>query len=368
MGPKEYIPGFDGLRAIAVGLVLAAHSGSWVQLQGTPWFDRFVYPLVLGENGVLIFFVLSGFLITRLLLREQENTGSINYRYFLMRRGLRLLPAFTLFWSCLLLLTLGGWYDIPAASFVFAALYLYNFIPKHFYAGYFGLTWSLGVEEQFYLLWPLAVSFLPRWQQHRWITLTACLFIIISLIFMATVPPASLPSRTLAVDGEQLNLGNYTVGDVFFPYRWFIPMGSYLLLGCLTATWAEVIAARVTRVSWLWLFAVVLLLAPWYASALAYFPQKLLQSTGIASFVLALFLHQQSWLVRVLETNLLRQLGKISYGLYLYSGIFLATGITTPAYWWQKQPTALLLTFSFAYISYHTVERHFLRKKAQYRP
>ena len=175
-----YLKGFDGLRAIAVCLVLAAHSGTWERYKGIDWFDHYVYPLVMGENGVLIFFALSGFLITHLLLREKQQTGKIDYRFFLLRRLLKLLPAFSLFWLILLLLTVLGYYDIPPASFAFAAAYLYNFIPRHFYSGYFGLTWSLGVEEQFYLLWPLVLRQIPLPSFRQGITVTALVFIGIS--------------------------------------------------------------------------------------------------------------------------------------------------------------------------------------------
>lgn len=367
MKSAAYIRGFDGLRAIAVSLVLAAHSGVWEALHGVPWFDRFLYPLVLGENGVLIFFVLSGFLITRLLQREQQVSGNINYRYFLLRRVLRLLPAFSIFWLLLLTLTLGGWYDIPAPSFVFSALYLYNFIPRHFYSGFFGLTWSLGVEEQFYLLWPLLLKVVPRWSQGKWLTWSVIVFVAISLVFMAVVPDLNLPGYSLSVDSENINLSDYTVKEVFFPYRWFIPMGSYLLLGCLAATWVEAILKKTLPLSWLLLLALLLLIAPWYATGINYFPQKLLQATGMALVMILIFMRQQHWIVRLLEIGPLRHLGKISYGLYLYSGIFLATGISHPEYWWQHQPTAIILTYIVALFSYHTIERYFLKKKARYR-
>ena len=363
----RYIRGFDGLRALAVALVLAAHSGTWEGLRGQPWFDQFVYPLVLGENGVLIFFALSGFLITHLLLRERERIGHIHYGYFLARRALRLLPAFTIFWLILLAFTLLGYYDIHPASFAFAAAYLYNFIPKHFYSGYFGLTWSLGVEEQFYLLWPLLLRRLPAVSLRAGVGWATGLFVVASLLFMAFVPDLHLPPVPVSANGEALDLSDYNVGRVFFPYRWFIPMGSYLLLGCLAAAWIDRLRGWLASGPWPLLLVTLLFLAPWYAGWLGYFPQKLLQTAGFALFIGWLFVRQQSIAAQLLEWAPLRHLGRLSYGLYLYSGIFLATGISKPTYWWQEVPVALVLTYGLALVSFGTVEGWFLQRKKDYR-
>ena len=359
------------MRAIAVTLVLAAHAGAWEPWRGDPVFEKFVYPLVLGENGVLIFFTLSGFLITHLLLREHRRTGRINYRYFLARRALRLLPAFAIFWLILLALTLGGYYDIPPASFAFAAAYLYNFIPKHYYSGYFGLTWSLGVEEQFYLLWPLVLRLRKAPDLRPLIYWTTAVFIAGSVVFMAWVPDLSLPAYEVSADGKTLNLADFSVGRVFFPYRWFIPMGSYLLLGCSAA-------ALVNGPNWrrrwksfsmvhLAGLAGMLIFSPLYIDFLPYFPLKLLLTTGITFLLIYLYAEQQGRWVRVLEWAPLRHLGKLSYGLYLYSGIFLATGIAEPDYWWQTLPLALVLTYLLALASHLTVEKWFLQRKDRFR-
>ena len=369
MKPEQYIRGFDGLRAIAVGLVLAAHSNTWEPWRGHGWFDQFVFPLVLGLNGVLLFFVLSGFLITLLLLRERRASGYVRVGYFLLRRALRLLPAFVLFFSVLLVLTLGGWYDIHPYSFAFAGLYLYNFIPKHFYSGYFGLTWSLGVEEQFYLLWPWLLG--RRAERNDALPRVGGLAvggIVLSLLFMAVVPDLLLPDLAVTEGGETIDLGAYTVGRVFFPYRWFIPMASYLLLGCVAAAWVDGRNQVPANVRW-WPWAALLLLVfPWYNPGLGHFPQKLLQATGATLLLLWIYYRPAGWLTRLLELPPLRHLGRLSYGLYLYSGIFLATGIDEPEYWWQELPAALVLTYLLALFSHFTLERWFLGLKQRFTP
>lgn len=365
--PAQYIRGLDGLRAIAVGLVLLAHSGTWDGLKDQDWFANYIHPLVLGENGVLIFFALSGFLITHLLLREKEQTDGINYRHFLIRRALRLLPAFAAFWLILAALTATGYYDIHPASFAFAAVYLYNFIPKHFYSTHFGLTWSLGVEEQFYLLWPLAVKWFGKANPTKAIGLITILFLTTSVIFMAIIPGLSLPDYPISANGETLNLGDFTVGRVFFPYRWFMPMGSFLLLGCCAAAYANKINQWASgKTMWLIAVSLVLFLAPWYLTVLPYFPQKLVQACGFTAFILYLFLQQESPIVRLLEWAPFRHLGKISYGLYLYSGIFLGTGISDQMYWWQTLPLAIIMTYLTALVSYFVLEKYFLGMKKRW--
>lgn len=167
--PPNFRPDIEGLRAIAVLLVVASHAG-------VPGLDG-------GFVGVDVFFVLSGFLITRLLHAEWERTGGIDILAFYGRRIRRLLPAFALLlaFTLLAIRTLYSPIEQPRllASGLAATLYYSNL---HYAAGYvdymlpaakldpFLHTWSLGVEEQFYLLWPLllllAGALSRRWRGH----------------------------------------------------------------------------------------------------------------------------------------------------------------------------------------------------------
>ena len=133
----------DGIRAFAVLAVMADHTGLG--------FAR------AGYLGVDVFFVLSGYLITTILLDEQDRTGSISLRRFYGRRALRLYPALVLTCLLALILTPGR---VPGASILVALTYLQDIaISTGGWHTGFGLwhTWSLAIEEQFYLLWPLAV-------------------------------------------------------------------------------------------------------------------------------------------------------------------------------------------------------------------
>src|ERR1700730_15754520 len=139
---RSHIPALDGLRAVAVFLVIIAHFG---------------FAQVPGAHGVMIFFVLSGFLITWLLLKESERYGKISLAGFYKRRTLRIFPAFYVYWLILitLLVATGKAVLWPHAwSALFYASNYYTAIHGDPNNG-FSHTWSLAIEEQFYLLWPL---------------------------------------------------------------------------------------------------------------------------------------------------------------------------------------------------------------------
>jgi peptidoglycan/LPS O-acetylase OafA/YrhL len=142
----QHIPALDAVRGIAALMVVFTHMG--------------LLPRQFGALGVAIFFVLSGFLITWLLLREDDQTGNVSLRNFYVRRTLRIFPAFYVFWAisiCTALLR-GAQVLWPEAwaSFFYMGDY-YAALDLRAGAGtatIMGLTWSLGVEEKFYLIWP----------------------------------------------------------------------------------------------------------------------------------------------------------------------------------------------------------------------
>ena len=151
---RVYVPGLDGVRALAVGLVIFEHSVV---------FDQFSHfgsvGLSGGHTGVALFFVLSGYLITTLLLREEERTGFISLRFFYIRRALRLFPALWLYLFVVAVLTLAGWLPHnPWHSFFSSLLYFRNIVGRGHETDQ---LWSLSIEEQFYIIWPLILIGLP---------------------------------------------------------------------------------------------------------------------------------------------------------------------------------------------------------------
>jgi peptidoglycan/LPS O-acetylase OafA/YrhL len=158
-----YLPGLDGLRAIAVVAVMIYHANhSW--LRG-------------GFLGVEVFFVISGYLITLLIIGEDERTGGVNLAQFWLRRGRRLLPALYVMMAALMLYITAFYSEVRASTrgdFVAGLLYVSNWYQIFVGQGYASSEafvplrhlWSLAVEEQFYLLWPLVMVAILR-RGHR---------------------------------------------------------------------------------------------------------------------------------------------------------------------------------------------------------
>jgi len=139
---RRVIPGLDGLRALAVLLVIGHHLGVAV---------------INGSLGVMMFFVLSGFLITWILLQESERSGTVSLKRFYRRRSLRLFPALIVFTAAALLVPLLRGNEPQWVPALASMLYISNyfFALHHHGESDFGHTWSLSIEEQFYLLWPV---------------------------------------------------------------------------------------------------------------------------------------------------------------------------------------------------------------------
>lgn len=145
LATKQF-PGLDGIRAISALLVVSVHLGDNNFYRRWDWLG--------GGLGVSVFFVLSGFLITTLALREEQDRGRLSLRAFFVRRSFRIFPLYyyVLAVTALLAFSLGGKYAADMrAALPYYVTYMGEFAPgAHFYH-----SWSLGVEEKFYLLWPI---------------------------------------------------------------------------------------------------------------------------------------------------------------------------------------------------------------------
>ena len=346
-----FFPALDGLRAVAVAVVIGVHSG-------LPYFNG-------GENGVTLFFVLSGFLITKLILEEMDKFGSLNVRLFLLRRFIRLSPPlFTMVAVVTLVRWLGDRQGFGRAGIeaFHAATYSTN-LRTAFVGGYtegtelfLGHTWSLGIEEQFYLLWPFAILLLGRRVlMSPWFSLV-----------LLTYPACSLAARALLVtsghpDFQQLPLFHF---DGF-------ALG--LLLAIQLHQGATAVVTRVCGPATATICFAILLVDTVFAGPLheaAWAPHISVVSVACA-IVLGFVLTHDGAIRRALTHPWLTFPGKLSYSLYLWH---------LPIFAWFSQrryPDAprpvlavaeLLMIAAFSYASYRIVERPLESVRARLRP
>jgi peptidoglycan/LPS O-acetylase OafA/YrhL len=167
----QRVPCLDGLRAISIIMVLFAHMAGTRNFDLSEPLSQFVKNL--GNLGVRVFFVISGYLITSMLLAEYEKNGCISLKKFYFNRTFRIFPAMYVFVLFIVVANYFGVVTLYDNDILFAASYTMNYHDKH--AWEMGHLWSLAVEEQFYLLWPL--MFVLFGKRGAFFAAIACLFI-----------------------------------------------------------------------------------------------------------------------------------------------------------------------------------------------
>lgn len=165
---NKHIPALDGVRGVAISLVVISHV--------FPPESRY---REIGHMGVLLFFALSGYLITTKLLDEYREHEEIRLRAFYLRRAFRILPAALTYLLILSILIALNWVNCDQRSIMAAALFYVNYIPVSLVAWKAGHFWSLSVEEHFYLLWPallLLFGVLRGWRTAAFLACSICLW------------------------------------------------------------------------------------------------------------------------------------------------------------------------------------------------
>ncbi len=191
------LPSLDGWRAVSILLVLGFHSSF---IQGFPvWLHPAFGWIFDGNLGVRFFFVISGFLITWLLLQEMNRAGSISLKDFYIRRCLRILPVYFTFLGVLALLQFFGAAKQSSASWIGALTFTRNLFGNDAISGH---LWSLSVEEQFYLLWP-GIFLLASGGKNLRTTLRVLIFgILLAPFFRALSLTVFYPSPPFQLSGN----------------------------------------------------------------------------------------------------------------------------------------------------------------------
>ena len=341
------IHGLDGLRAIAVLLVVLAHLGAFNALRTSGLMSAGAAEI--SDVGVHLFFVLSGFLITTRLIHEHRQNGKISLWNFYFNRACRILPVYFLMVTLVLIAEIMGSTLTGPTAFAMTYPFLSNFIPRAEYSAIIGHTWSLAVEEHFYIIWPLLFLAYYTHQRRR-------LFQMV-LAFSA----AAIALRVM--------LSVTDLNQKFFIYRWTITAGGSIGFGCVMAmlltsdSWRER-SARIVGGR----MGIVIALALTLHSVFVQIPIAWsipVRAVGAAILIGWVYLNQRSIAVRLLEFRPIQYIGMISYGIYMWQGFFLSTGPNRGAAqtWPPNQAIGLLLLILIAPLSYHFFEKPFLRAK-----
>jgi peptidoglycan/LPS O-acetylase OafA/YrhL len=316
-------PALDGVRGLAILLVLICH----VSVPGMNGA---------GAVGVAVFFTLSGFLITGLLLEEHDRARRVDMRAFYVRRVRRLLPALAVSTIVVVLagLWLGEWWlewrDVPPV-----VLYYGNWIeagPGDL--GALGVTWSLAIEEQFYLLWPLGLLWLAK-RGRRTVTAVALVGCVLSLVVRIALIASGSGS-------DRVYYGSDTVALA-------------LLAGAALVSWRSGRTSGPSRPLMAVVgIALIMVVSTWSALAAAYV------SLPVVAFASVLLIHGASGSggLRILEARWLIWFGQRSYSLYLWHAP-LAWGLRVHAGWsWPALVVVVVpVSLALAEASYRWVEQ-----------
>ena len=330
---KGYVPALDGLRALSIIIVLLAHLQFY---HGMP-----------GGLGVTVFFFVSGFLITGLLLKEYEHKGKIDFKNFYIRRFLRLYPALLALILLNIILSNFGYVTLNkqallAASFYYQN-YFYLFSPLRLRS--FRILWSLAIEEHFYLLFPLIFILTVK----RFKTIAS---VIIAIIIV------SLCCRLLITH-------LYGINDFAKEYTYTATecRADSILYGCLSAI---LIYFDVKFYSRLYLSVVAFVIAfiavfLSLANQSQYFDQTFIYTVqGLSLFIIVPALVYNTRLItlnKFLSSGVMRYIGRLSYSLYLFHPI---------GYWLGEQfiphksvfqmIVSVIVSFILAFLSYKIIE------------
>lgn len=336
------IPYLDGLRAYSILLVVLGHASDTQAWLAQKPYLRFFLPD--ASLGVRIFFVLSGFLITSLLLNERDATGRISIRGFYERRIARIVPASYLYIAAIGVLTALQVTRVPLGSFLAAVTYTVN-IPRlwghaaaSMQAVEFGHFWTLSIEEQFYLFWPGMLVFLGnRWSRRL---ATACVFLF-PLFRMAVYPIT--PHQAFGPGPLR------TIQDV-------IMWGA---IGAFAAHNGLVERMREHRMRWAypWIAGVIFFgVSGWLQAypfeGLDIYLLPTLQSLAALLLIFWLLSGKGGLLRKGLEAWPVAQLGLLSYSLYIWQQLFMIS----PAMHWLAFPWNALTALGAAVLSYRLVE------------
>ena len=369
---RVYLPGLDALRFFAALSVIIAHIELLKEQLYVPNSHEFMHRLNLGGLGVYFFFVLSGFLITYLLIHEKEKTGKIEIKQFYIRRVLRIWPLY-------FLITILGLFILPQfemmhvpwlqqffdanwrSNVILFCLMLPNaalaFMPAVPHAGQ---LWSIGVEEQFYLIWP--VLFSKTKNLARLILLGIALLLFVKILFVLLLRFEILPATDTMLGIKKL------IAMSKFECMLIGGFGAYLLKSN-KSNWLELIYNKYTLLFTLCILPFMSYFCPPFLDDIVHLPYAIL------FLILILNVSSNEKSLIKLENSIFGFLGKISYGLYMYHMMIIVFVIqlakkfefeSSPFFNWSIYPIIIGLSILISWLSFNYFETPFLTLKKKY--
>ena len=328
------IPSLNGLRALSILCVLTSHV-----LSRNLGLDK----APAGQLGVTIFFVISGFLITLLLLNEEQNNGKISLRNFYIRRVIRIFPVYYLYLGVCGILAIMHVFSFSLLSWISSLTYSKYFFTTEWETAHF---WSLSIEEYFYLAWPLVFKYLGRYRK-----LFAMLIIVaVPLVrFTTDIVPLHLFTRADGIMWGCLLAIYYEPVMQFLnkQKKLYLTLPFILIMGCIG-------------------LKTVLNIFHWEIPE--HFIEAFFGSFGTITIVSIAFImvisinfENNAWFT-ILNLPFINYLGVLSYSLYIWQQMFFSTHLG----WFSGFPQNLALIFIVANISYYGVEKPLLKLKDKF--
>jgi peptidoglycan/LPS O-acetylase OafA/YrhL len=358
---KGRIPSLDGWRALAIILVLGDHAvyATGFPQEGWDWIGKIFH----GDLGVRIFFVLSGFLISLLLLREVARTGCLSLKDFYLRRIFRIFPVYFTYLGVIAVFVIVGLYAESTSSWVGSLTFTRNMVGQGESATVH--LWSLAVEEQFYLAWPVAFAALKLWKRPTvYLGLLLIPMIICPVLRANGVadPGGNLLNRVFGARSIVMYADSLAVGCFGAWMIWKTPdtnVGGWrrhhtgLLFGCI----ALIIAGRVIQLS---------VGEEWVRLSNALVPS--IQAWAIL-VCLWLSASRDAPIYRFLNSQPMVTMGMLSYSIYIWHFLFLGHFVGAGMEFWPTHDWRVWIfpSLAVAAASYYFLEMPILRWRRSFR-
>jgi peptidoglycan/LPS O-acetylase OafA/YrhL len=342
-------PSLDGFRAISIILVLIAHYFSILRYSNDqtypPIWNLLQNLLDHGDFGVRCFFVLSGFLITSLLLKEEETYRSISLRQFYIRRVLRIIP---IYYTYILFIWCVARQSLSHSSFLAAITFTMGINQSPASSWLLFHSWSLSIEEQFYLIWPAILRFAPK-KNRIWIVVWGIVIVPVSRF-------------TLLHFKQNLLVRFSSIGQ-----------GDAIMWGCMLALlWQRypdllkrIFAFRTNLIRFVCISGLFLSFL-WDSNDSGTLLHDVIEPTMHCVFIgyllLSYVLEKQGLGFRFLNHPMIRWIGVLSYSLYIWQQFFAPSTLAVSA-WWRIFPQNICLVVVAGVISHYTIEKYFISLK-----